>query len=271
MGPGVVVAQAAIVLSAAELSYRYVEQPIRTGTLQRRLAEYSRRIRLEVVGAGALGLGTAFVILFFIPHALDPVSGYVNPPKAKATTHHTQTNPTVEPRRHQTSPPTGQTTKTKLHPQPPGRILALGDSVMLGCSRQLREALHHRVRVDATVGRQIKDTIDELQRLRRRHRLPKTIVIQVGNNGPLWYPDLVRLHHALHGISDVIVVNVRNATSWQDESNHALVTWLHDWPQAHLADWYSSSTNKMLSDGTHPWPYACWNYARVIENTLRST
>jgi hypothetical protein len=96
-------------------------------------------------------------------------------------------------------------------------------------------------------------------------------VIQVGNNGPLWYPDLVRLHHALHGISDVIVVNVRNATSWQDESNHALVTWLHDWPQAHLADWYSSSTNKMLSDGTHPWPYACWNYARVIENTLRST
>src|SRR5438094_695855 len=37
-GPGVVVAQAAIVLTAAELSYRFVEQPIRTGSLQRLLA-----------------------------------------------------------------------------------------------------------------------------------------------------------------------------------------------------------------------------------------
>jgi peptidoglycan/LPS O-acetylase OafA/YrhL len=269
-GPGVVVAQAAIVLSAAALSYRYVEQPIRTGSLQRRLAEYSRRIRLEVVGGTAVGLAAAFAILFFIPHALNPVTGYVsNTPPANAGTHNPK--PTTEPHPHPSVQPTGQKTTPKLHAQPPGRILALGDSVMLGCKRQLREALHHRVRVDATVGRQIKDTIDELQRLRRHHTLPKTLVIQVGNNGPLWYPDLVRLHHALHGIPDVIVVNVRNATSWQDESNHALDGWLHDWPQAHLADWYGSSTNKMLSDGTHPWPYACWNYARVIENTLRST
>jgi peptidoglycan/LPS O-acetylase OafA/YrhL len=268
-GPGVVVAQAAIVLTAAALSYRYVEQPIRTGSLQRRLAAHSRRIRLEVVGGTAMGLVAALAVLFFIPHALNPVAGYVTPPKAKATTHPAQT--TTEPRPHQVSRPTGHEQNPKLHPQPPGRILALGDSVMLGCARELREALHHRVRVDATVGRQIADTIDELQRLRRHHRLPKTIVIQVGNNGPLWYDDLVRLRHALHGIRDVVVVNVRNSTSWQDESNHALLGWLQGWPTAHLADWYGSSTNKMLSDGTHPLPYACWNYARVIENTLRST
>jgi peptidoglycan/LPS O-acetylase OafA/YrhL len=267
-GPGVVVAQAAIVLTAAALSYRYIEQPIRTGSLQRRLAEYSRRIRLEVVGAGAMGLAAALAILFFVPHALNPVSGYVNPPKAKATTHHTQ--PTAEPRPRVSTQPRGHEQKTKLGPFPRGRILALGDSVMLGCKRPLREALHHRVKVDATVGRQIDDTIDELQRLRRHHNLPKTIVIQVGNNGPLWYRDLVRLQRALHGIPNVIVVNVRNATSWQDESNHALGTWLDGWPAARLADWYGSSTNKMLSDGTHPWPQACWNYARVIEHTLRS-
>jgi peptidoglycan/LPS O-acetylase OafA/YrhL len=268
-GPGVVVAQAAIVLSAAALSYRYIEQPIRTGSLQRRLAEYSRRIRLEVVGAGAMGLAAALILLFFIPHALNPVSGYVNPPKAHATTHRTQTS--TEPRPRVSTQPSGHKQHVKLHPQPAGRILALGDSVMLGCSRQLTEALHHRVKVDATVGRQIDDTIAELQKLRRHHRLPKTIVIQVGNNGPLWYDDLVRLRHALHGIQNVVVVNVRNSTSWEDESNLALGSWLANWPAAHLADWYGSSTNKMLSDGTHPWPYACWNYARVIENTLRST
>jgi hypothetical protein len=121
------------------------------------------------------------------------------------------------------------------------------------------------------VGRQIADTIDELNNLRKHHKLPKTLVIQIGNNGPLWYHDLVDLRHALRGIPDIVFVNVRNSTSWQDESNHALTQWLRGWPAAHLADWYGHSTNKMLSDGTHPWPYGCVIYANLIKNTLRST
>jgi peptidoglycan/LPS O-acetylase OafA/YrhL len=269
-GPGVVVAQAAIVLAAAALSYRYIEQPIRTRSLQRRLAQYSRRLRLEVVGAGAMCLVAAFAVLFVTPSALNPVTSYVSPPKANATTKPKTSHSTTEPRTSVSIQPRGHKRKKQLPPLPAGRILALGDSVMLGCRRQLKAALQHRVRVDATVGRQIDDTIDELQRLRRHHRLPKTLVLQVGNNGPLWYRDLVRLRRALHGIPDVVVVNVRNATSWQQESNDALVGWLHDWPAAHLADWYGNSTAKMLSDGTHPWPYACSIYARVIADTLRS-
>jgi len=260
--PGIVVAEAAVVLAAAALSYRYIEQPIRTGGLQRWLGQYSRRFRLEVVGAAAIGLAAAFAVLFVTPASLNPVSTYVSPTKAKAATHHAPRTPIVSP--------IGQT-HTQPAPLPAGRILALGDSVMLGCKTELKAALQHRVRVDATVGRQIQDTVKELERLRRHDKLTKTLVLQIGNNGPLWSRDLKGLRHALHGIPDIIVVNDRNSTSWQDESNHALVNWVHDWPVAHLADWYGSSTNKMLSDGTHPWPYACRIYARVIADTLRST
>jgi peptidoglycan/LPS O-acetylase OafA/YrhL len=267
-GPGVVVAQAAIVLTAAELSYRFVEQPIRTGSLQRRLAERPRRLRLELVGAGLMGLIAAFSVLFVIPTAVNPITSYVNPPKVHAATKpsHTSTGPAPQ---HVTQH-TGDA-GTPLHALPPGRMLALGDSVMLDCQRPLKAALNHRVRVDATVGRQIDDTIDELNKLRKHHRLPKTLVIQIGNNGPLWYHDLVNLRRALRGIPDIIFVNVRNATSWQDESNQALASWLRGWRAAHLADWYATSTNKMLSDGTHPWPYGCVTYARLIKDTLRST
>ena len=262
--PEVVVGEAALVLAAAALSFRYVEEPIRRGHLQRWLAQYSRRFRWEVVGAGALVLVAAFAILFVTPSSLNPVGPYVNAPQAHAGTHHrrTSTQPVVQPTVHK---------QTKHASLPKGRILALGDSVMLGCSSQLRTVLQHRVKVDATVGRQIEDTVDDLQRLRRHHKLTKIVVLQVGNNGPLWYRDLVRLRHALHGIPRIVVVNVRNDTSWQDESNHALVNWLHGWPAAHLADWYGHSTSKMLQDGTHPWPYGCTIYARVIANTLRST
>ncbi len=263
--PGVVVAQAAIVLTAAALSYRFIEQPIRTGNLQRRLAQRPRRLRIELVGAGAMGLVAAFGVLFVIPKALNPVSSYVNPQAVKAATQPIIIHPHSNERHHQTGG-----TQPQQHELPAGRILALGDSVMLDCTRQLKVALRHRVHVDANVGRQIDDTIEDLDRYRRKHRLPKTIVLQVGNNGPLWGRDLVRLQRALRGIPDVVVVNVRNATSWEGESNHALVSWVQGWPAAHLADWYGKSTNKMLSDGTHPWPYACTIYARVIADTLRS-
>ena len=262
----VVIAEAVVVIAAAALSFRYIEEPIRRGRAQRWLSQHSRRFQLEVLGATALALVAAFAVLFVTPSSLNPVSTYVSPPKVKAAI-----KPVVKVT---TGPPVvshgGRAQKKSLPPLPAGRILALGDSVMLGCSSELKEALDHRVHIDATIGRQIDDTIDDLQRLRRHHRLTKTLVIQVGNNGPLWFHDLARLRHALHGIPDVVVVNVRNTTSWQDESNHALSTWVHDWPAAHLADWYGHSTTKMLSDGTHPWPYACTIYARVIADTLRS-
>jgi len=260
-GFGIVAAEAALVLAVAALSFRFVEQPIRTGSLQRRLAKRPRLYRVEVIGAAAVGLVTALAVLFFVPRSLNPVSSYVSPPKARATVHLPVTN----------GPPFTVSHPTERKKLPPGRILALGDSVMLSCSSELRTALDDRAHVDATVGRQIDNTIGDLQRLRRHHKLPRTIVIQVGNNGPLWFRDLVRLRRALHGIPDVVVVNVRNTTSWQDESNNAIVGWLHGWPAAHLADWYGSSTSKMLSDGTHPYPYACRIYAHVIAQTLRST
>jgi hypothetical protein len=256
-----VLAEAAVVIAAAALSFRFVEEPIRSGRLQRWLGQYSRRFRLEVVGAAAVVIAAAFAILFVTPASLNPVSTYVSPTKATAATHHPPHTATI-------SKPI---TPAKLAPLPPGRILALGDSVMLGCKTELKTALQHRVRVDATVGRQIHDTVKELERLRRHDKLAKTLVLQIGNNGPLWFGDLKGLRHALRGIPDIVVVNVRNSTSWQDESNQALVNWLHDWRVAHLADWYGHSTNKMLSDGTHPWPYACRIYARVIANTLRSS
>jgi len=259
-GGKIIAVQAALTVVAAALSYRFVEQPIRTGRLQRRLAELDARRRLQLVAAAAAALAAAFAVLFVTPSPLSATPPTGPGPKPTPRHHPTRGH---KPKRGQHHPK-----KPKNGGPPSGRILAMGDSVMLGCSSELREALHHRVHVDAVVGRQIDDTITELDRIRRKWGLPKTIILQVGNNGPLYYADLVRLKAALRGVPDVIVVNVRNATSWQDESNHAITTWLAGWRTAHLADWYAHSTDKMLSDGTHPYPQACWTYASVIATTL---
>jgi peptidoglycan/LPS O-acetylase OafA/YrhL len=259
-GPRLMAAQAVLTVAAAALSYRFVEQPIRTGRLQKRLAEFGTRRRAELVLAGAAALVAAFAVLFVAPSATTARASSGPPPP-----HH------PHPKPHHPKPPPSHQPKPKSHLLPRGHMLALGDSVMLGCASALRPALDNRVRVDAVVGRQIADTITDLDRYRAKHTLPKVVIIQVGNNGPLWYRDLVRLKAALHGVPDIVVVNVRNATSWQNESNQAITQWLLGWHFAHLADWYRHSTDKMLSDGTHPWPYACRIYARVIATTLRGT
>jgi peptidoglycan/LPS O-acetylase OafA/YrhL len=257
----IILTQALLTAGVAALSYRFVEQPIRTQRVQKRLARFDARRRAAVMAASAAALVITFGVLYVAPSATSAqASNGPRPPR----NHHPKGHHGTHRPNHPHKPTTG-----KL---PPGRYLAVGDSVMDGCASELQRALRYRVRVDAAVARQIRDVIAEFNRLRHKYGgLPKVVIVQVGNNGPLLYDDLVALRHALRGVPDVIVVNVRNRTSWERESNDAITGWLKGWRQAHLADWYGHSTDKMLSDGTHPWPYACRTYAQVIATTLRQS
>jgi peptidoglycan/LPS O-acetylase OafA/YrhL len=256
-GPGLVVFQAALVVLAAALSYRFVEQPIRTGRLQRWLAEWPKR-RLFALGATA-ALAAAFGALFATP---APASGIASELAASQPVYfHLNRLPKFldqpKPRAH--------------HRQPlPPQILAIGDSVMLGCSSALKQELHH-VRVDAVVGRQIEDAVARISHYRHtKAGLPPAVVVQLGDNGPAWYHDLVRIRHVLRGVPHVVVVDVRVDRSWEQQTNEQLKVFVDAWPQATLADWYANSTDAELSDGVHPWPYACTTYAKVIATALRS-
>jgi peptidoglycan/LPS O-acetylase OafA/YrhL len=263
-GAKIIILQALLTVVAAALSYRFVEQPIRTGRFQQWLREFGPRRRRELVAAGAAALVVAFAVLFVAPSATSAQASS-GPPRNHHHPHKKQHNP--QPPHHP------KHTKNVL---PRGHMLAVGDSVMKGCEDDLRSALDHRVRVDADVARQIDQTIQELGNIRYHGGgLPKIVIIQVGNNGPLYFGGdigLVALRHALRGVPDVIVVNDRNATQWETESNNAITEWLKGWPQAHLADWYHHSNESMLyPDHLHPQPWACKYYARVIKNALRGT
>ena len=264
-GPGLILSQAALTVAAAALSYRFVEQPIRTGRAQKRLAECGARRRTELVTAGAAALVAAFAVLFVAPSAESSSA----PPPPPPPPHHHHKHPGKHPHKHNHKP-----TRNKL---PPGHFLAVGDSVMDGCKGDLRSALDNRVRVDAAVARQIDQTIVELGHIRYHGGgLPKVVIVQVGNNGPLYgsgyskYMTMLRI--ALRGVPDVVLVNNRNATWWEQGSNKAINDLLKGWPQAHLADWYHHSSYKMLyPDHLHPYPWACKTYAHVIATALRGT
>ncbi len=257
----IVLTQALLTVGVAALSYRFVEQPIRTQRVQKRIAKLDPPRRAAVLSAAAAALVIAFAVLYIAPSATSAQASNGPPP---AHHRHHKKHPGTKPGKHQQHP-----TKRKL---PPGHFLAVGDSVMDYCTAPLQAALDYRVRVDAAVARQIDQVIAEFDRIRHKYgSLPKVVIVQVGNNGPLLYNDLVNLRHALRGVPDVIVVNVRNNRDWETESNDAITGWLKDWRHAHLADWYGHSTNSMLSDGTHPIYKYCSVYAHVIATALRAS
>jgi hypothetical protein len=146
-------------------------------------------------------------------------------------------------------------------------VLAVGASVMLAAE----QALEHRLgaRVDAAVGRQPSAIIDRLQRYRDARALPSRVVVQIGDNGPVWYADMVRLRAVLRGVPHVVLVNVREPTSWAGEVNDQLAQAARAWPEAKIADWRAASANpSLLYDGAHPDPRGAVAYANVIERAL---
>jgi hypothetical protein len=146
-------------------------------------------------------------------------------------------------------------------------VLAVGASVMLAAQPQLERRLH--ARVDAAVGRQPSQIIDRLAAYRASGRLPARVVVQLGDNGPVWRSDAVRLRRVLGGVSHVVLVNVREQTSWQAEVNAELAAVAHGWPEARVANWWAASANPaLLYDGAHPNDRGAVAYARLVARAL---
>ncbi len=198
---------------------------------------------------------------FTLPSAVRPRTMAV--PGAPSTPGSTSKPGTTPP--GGTGPPGG----THRRARATGEVLALGDSVMLGCAPNLEQLIGHRLRVDAVVGRQAEATIARLAQYRAAGRLPSAVIVQIGDNGPVWYADMQRLRRVLRGVPIVVVVNVRLARSWQDEVNRELSQYVRTWPQAVLADWFDHSSQAMLSDGVHPQYADRGVYARVVFDALR--
>ena len=234
-------AQIALTVAIAAASYRWVEMPVRNGTFKGWLDRRPPHGRLAIALTAVLALLASGVWIAgrdATPvHAFRPASGLT--PAAAA---------------QDPAPRVG------------GRPLAVGASVMLAAE----DALGRHAVVDAAIGRQTRDVIRRLERYRARGRLPDRVIVQLGENGPVWSDDVRALRHALRGVARVVLVNVRVPRSWNAEVNDALERAVAGWPQARLADWYAASRRRDLlyDDATHPNPRGQRAYARLVERAM---
>jgi hypothetical protein len=243
-------AQIVVTLALAELSYRYVEMPVRRGEawpkIRGWLDHLRPRQRLAAAGASASAVIGLIVTTGFLPLA------------SSSAAHPLLRSPVAA------RPVAGaQTTQLEAH-----GILAVGASVMLAAEPALEQQLG--ARVDAAVGRQPAAILNRLAAYRAAGSLPPAVVVQIGDNGPVWSADVARLRMILQDVPRVVLVNIREpSTSWQDEVNGELQQAVSSWPSATIANWLSASANRaLLYDGIHPNPAGQQVYASVVGRAL---
>jgi peptidoglycan/LPS O-acetylase OafA/YrhL len=240
-GPVLFTLQLAATTLLADLSYRYVEQPFR------RSRGWTRPDWLRIGRVGiAVGVTMVVIVVGWSGIAPSGNPGGVRPASAQIV--------------GRAQPGDG-----------PPVALALGDSVMVDARTGLARRVGPGLTLDAAVGRQPGEIISLLHGYAAAGRLPDEVVIQMGDNGPVWRDDLVRLHDALRGVPHVYLVNVDVPRSWQGEVNSILSEAARNWGQAELLDWHEIASSKRLTtDGVHLTAQGIRLYSRLIASAVRA-
>ena len=289
----------ALTFGAAELSYRYVEQPLRKGVLgdwwrDLRTATGARRDALirrgmTVGGVFAVLLVVLTVGLYGATHSPDREqlamagledaagfedSGIADPgddPDAPVTTDTTTTTTTAAPATTATVGDTATSAPaatTTVAPQGTNAV-AVGDSVMLGASGALTSAMPG-MRVDAKVGRQFDSVLNVVSWYESEGLIPGPLVVHAGTNGTFTDGDLDRLME-IAGDRKVLLVNARVARPWQDLVNQRLAAAAQRHPNAVLVDWYSLASAHpewFANDGAHLKTAGAAAFAELIRSNL---
>ena len=257
------------VLALADLSYRFVELPFRGQTKLPALPDNWLKVARPALMVGTL----AIVALIGWSGLFSKDSG---PPASAAASTQTVATVRASPEREEGGyPSAGHSADRRppdgYPPSSPPRIVALGDSVMIGAKDKLAARLGPGFSMSAEVGRQADDFVAIAQRLKRQGHHPDAMIIQMGNNGPLYSDEMEELRKATSEVGQLFLIDDHAPVSWVDESNHALAEAARDWPHTTLIDWapVAAAHEKLLWDGIHLTPAGAGLYARLVSAAVR--
>ncbi len=284
----------AVSFGAAELSYRFVETPIRSGALghyrERLRAAHGQRKRLlarrGLVVAGslilvtiALGMGLANASpqneKFAGPNQADqPDPSAIIALRNIPTTTLPSTSTTVKKNTRGKKGNTERRTKPKATttttlPMPSGGVLAVGDSVMQGSRNALISDIPG-IAVDANKSRQFGEAVGIIGFYKQTNLLPPIIVIHLGTNGVVTDDALDQIF-TLTENRPVYFLTARVPRVWETEVNDALHRALARHPTMHVLEWrdYSGCHDDwFVNDGFHLRDAGQHAYAAFIKSGI---
>jgi hypothetical protein len=151
-----------------------------------------------------------------------------------------------------------------------GGVWALGDSFLLGSARVLKA---NHVRVDAKVGRQFFEGINELRTAAHSGSLPRNVVIHLGTNGSVTNKQCDSVFNYVGPNRRVFLVTVIGPRSWMKPDDVVLKACAkRHATQAVIVDWAGVSASHpeyFGPDRVHPNPKGRPVYNALILGALK--
>jgi peptidoglycan/LPS O-acetylase OafA/YrhL len=195
------------------------------------------------------------------PYTAEPVSAVCRPPRGKALV--AVKFSTAKSDRESVA--RAYTADGRKH-----AVFALGDSVMVGAASQLAQTIGDIV-VDAEIGRQLAAGTALLRERKRRELLEGTVIVHLGNNGPISAQQLEELLHLLSDAHQVILVTLKVPRPYEAANNEVLSQAAAKHPNVTLLDWREksfTSRNFFSGDGLHLTGEGARLYAHLLRAVL---
>ncbi|MDA2998868.1 MAG: acyltransferase family protein [Actinomycetota bacterium] len=228
-----------IVLALTEISYRFIEMPIRQGQFgewwhklryPRTDADTERRTKFFALGAVAAVLPVFSVVSLALGTGEGKIAESI---KRNEGVVQNLLGTTVPPDPSATTLPATQTTTLDGQVIP---ILAIGDSVMLGAANILTE---RGITVDALKSRPFRQALEILNYVKSIGRLGEFVIIHLGTNGPVDQATLDEIMVPLKDVDIVLMVTAHVPTrKWQDSNNELIRAMPNAYGNVRVLDWF---------------------------------
>ncbi|OWA36026.1 acetyltransferase [Saccharibacillus sp. O16] len=268
----------------AALSYRYIEQPVRTG----KFGEWWRRVmRAPEVGRKRrwIALGSTVGLVLILGLAMKGLAPPAEAQTPYAGTDAPKASVSAAADKGQASPNAGadaspgasgaaagsDSANTSLPAGTGIGMTAIGDSVMLDIEPYLNAELPG-IKVDGLVGRQMSQAPALVDQLAAQGYIGTTIVVQLGTNGSFTDEQLDELLNKLSSAKRIILVNTRVPRPWQSVVNDALQRAAGRDDRVEVLDWYSASAGHddyFARDGVHLMPAGARAYTKLLVDALK--
>ena len=243
-----------IVFALADISYRWIEVPVRNGAVE--LWIKGLKYRTPVVRARQKTLVAIAIVATLAATTTVSINAIESTDVAAK-----RDQTTAQPSSSDFDPVASPNQKTGLW--------IAGDSVILGI-RSLLESYEPVDLINARVGRQLPELIDVVRVDVRS--VPESIaIVNLGNNGAIREESVRELFELLKDQPNFIVVNAAVPRGWREANNEIIASMIDEYPNGRLVDWSRISTDRpeyFAPDGVHLVPTGANVYVSAILEVL---
>ena len=243
-----------IVFALADISYRWIEVPVRNGAVE--LWIKGLKYRTPVVRARQKTLVAIAIVATLAATTTVSINAI-------------ESTDVAAKKDQTTAQPSGSDFDPVASPNQKTGLWIAGDSVILGI-RSLLESYEPVDLINARVGRQLPELIDVVRVDVRS--VPESIaIVNLGNNGAIREERVRELFELLKDQPNFIVVNAAVPRGWREANNEIIASMIDEYPNGRLVDWSRISTDRpeyFAPDGVHLVPTGANVYVSAILEVL---